>query len=131
MAVSPEAGPIRWRSSGLCSSSFRLPHAASFCHGPLEEPSEGTTGPPQRQEGGPEDRRSEEAWVFMTFFSDITEFAGALPLPATCGSAQSPCRTFHALKIPIVSLSAWIVFLTTGGPLFLHSTSISWSPTIC
>lgn len=33
----------------------------------------------------------------------------------TCGSTQSPCRNFHALKIPIVSLSAWVVFLTDGG----------------
>lgn len=61
---------------------------------------------------------------FFFFFPDVIEFAGPLPLPATCGSAQSPCRTFHALKVLIVSLSAWGVFLATGGPLFIHSTGI-------
>lgn len=49
-------------------------------------------------------------WFFRCY-----EFAGPLPLPAPCGSAHSPCRTVHALKIPLVSLSAWVVFLTNGG----------------
>lgn len=69
--------------------------------------------------------------LFFLFFSDVIEFAGPLRLPATCGSAQSPCRTFHALKIPIVSLSAWVVFLTNGGPLVIHSTNVYSLPVIC
>ena len=62
-------------------------------------------------------------------FSDAFESAGPLPLPAACGSAQSPCRALHALKIPIVSLSARVLFLTDGGLPSIHSTGIySFSP---
>lgn len=86
--------------------------------GPREEMYGETIHSPQRQEGSPEDRCSEEAWVFRTLFPAGIEFAGPRPLPSTCGSARCPCRTFHALKIPIVSLplslSAWVVFLTNG-----------------
>ncbi|XP_014420614.2 astrotactin-2 isoform X10 [Camelus ferus] len=112
----PKAGAFRRRPSGLSSSSSSGRTQLPSCHGPQEETYGETVGPLQHQDGGPEDCCSEEAWVFRTFyFSDVFEFAGPLPLPAACGSAQSPCRTFHALKIPIVSLSAWVVFLTNGG----------------
>ncbi|KAF6125147.1 hypothetical protein HJG60_009688 [Phyllostomus discolor] len=123
MVVSSEAGAFRWRPSGLSSSSFLLPSQLPSSHGPRQETCGETIGPLQHQEEGPTNCCSEEAWVLRTFFPDGIEFAGPLPLPAAWGSAQSPCRTFHALKTPIVSLSAWVVFLTNGGPLFIPSTN--------
>lgn len=68
MVVSPEAGAFRWRPSGLWSSSFLLPHSASFRQQTLEETSGETIWPLQQQEGGPENWCSEEAWVFIIFF---------------------------------------------------------------
>lgn len=97
---------------------FLLP-AATLSFPPAMDPGGDlgeTIGPLQHQEGGPRIiavRKLGSLGLF--FFPDVIEFAGPLPLPATCGSAQSLCRTFHALKIPLVSLSVWLVFLTIGG----------------
>lgn len=87
---------------------FLLP-AATLSFPPAMDPGGDlgeTIGPLQHQEGGPRIiavRKLGSLGLF--FFPDVIEFAGPLPLPATCGSAQSLCRTFHALKIPLVSLS--------------------------
>nr|KAF6314779.1 hypothetical protein mMyoMyo1_008575 [Myotis myotis] len=121
MAVNAEAGASRWRPSGLSSSSFPRPHSASSQ--PWTPGGDGCRdGPPSSASGRkPRGSRREEAWVFRTLFPAGIEFAGPRPLPATCGSARCPCRTSHALKIPIVSLS---LSLCLGGVSYQRGTSV-------
>ena len=127
MAVSPEAGAFSWRPSGLSSSS--LPPATH----PLASFLPWTPGgalwraswtPFRIRKEAPRIMGSDEAWVFRTFIFQTCLGCRPLRLPAPRGSAQSPCRTSHALKIPIVSLSLLGLCFLLMGDLCLFTQQV-------
>lgn len=144
MAVNPEAEVFRWRPSGLCSSSSFLPHSAFFLPwtpgGDLWRDSFDLT--PRGHSFDLFSTRKEALRMVavrkhgslrtsLSFLLDIIEFVGPCLFLLPVSLPRVPCRPVHALKIPIVSLSAWVVFLTKG--MFLRDLCLFtyWVSTLC